>query len=151
MISVPVAVVFYLIFLDAGRFVRYFDENPGKNKLADPEDRNPLDGRTRVDSAFMSTHEKTVWQHLRAILLLPVIVTVVIPSVLLGVTGTDTLDLWQWVAHWNNLVEFEIVAVHKSKDAAASFESDENSQEKWKIEASSLAGFTARKDSSAPS
>ena len=27
----------------------------------------------------------------------------------------------QWVAHWNDLVDFEIVAVHSSKDAAAGY------------------------------
>jgi hypothetical protein len=27
----------------------------------------------------------------------------------------------QWVAHWNDLVDFEIVAIHGSKDAAASY------------------------------
>jgi hypothetical protein len=32
----------------------------------------------------------------------------------------DDVRLFQeWVAHWDDLVEFEIVAVNKSKDAAA--------------------------------
>ena len=35
------------------------------------------------------------WKHLRAILVLPFMVTVVIPGVLLGLTGPDTLGLWQ--------------------------------------------------------
>ena len=35
------------------------------------------------------------WKHLRAILLLPGMVTVVIPAGLLYLTGLDTLDLWQ--------------------------------------------------------
>src|SRR5690348_5334019 len=30
----------------------------------------------------------------------------------------------QWVAHWNDLVEFEIVAVYPSKDAAAKHEAE---------------------------
>jgi protein-S-isoprenylcysteine O-methyltransferase Ste14 len=37
------------------------------------------------------------WKHLRAILLLPGSVTVVIPGTLLLFTGTDTFDLWQSV------------------------------------------------------
>jgi protein-S-isoprenylcysteine O-methyltransferase Ste14 len=37
------------------------------------------------------------WKHLRAILLLPFTVTVVIPAGLLFLTGPDTLDLWQTV------------------------------------------------------
>ena len=35
----------------------------------------------------------------------------------------------QWVARWNDLVDFEIVAVDSSKDAAAGFESGVNSRE----------------------
>jgi hypothetical protein len=35
------------------------------------------------------------WKHLRAFLLLPGAVTVVIPGVILWLTGPDTLDLWQ--------------------------------------------------------
>jgi protein-S-isoprenylcysteine O-methyltransferase Ste14 len=35
------------------------------------------------------------WKHLRAILLLPFVVTVVIPGVILWLTGPDTLGLWQ--------------------------------------------------------
>jgi protein-S-isoprenylcysteine O-methyltransferase Ste14 len=35
------------------------------------------------------------WQHLRAILLLPFVVAVVIPCTLLWRTGPDTLGLWQ--------------------------------------------------------
>jgi protein-S-isoprenylcysteine O-methyltransferase Ste14 len=35
------------------------------------------------------------WKHLRAILLLPFMVTVVIPGVMLWLTGLDTLGLWQ--------------------------------------------------------
>jgi Protein of unknown function (DUF3303) len=32
----------------------------------------------------------------------------------------DDVQLFQeWTAHWDDLAEFEIVAVHKSKDAAA--------------------------------
>jgi hypothetical protein len=32
----------------------------------------------------------------------------------------DDMRLFQqWIAHWDDLVEFEIVAVNKSKDAAA--------------------------------
>ena len=34
------------------------------------------------------------WKHLRAILLLPFMAAVVIPGVLLGLTGPDTLGLW---------------------------------------------------------
>ena len=34
-------------------------------------------------------------KHLRAILLLPVMITVVIPGTVLFITGFDTLDLWQ--------------------------------------------------------
>ena len=29
----------------------------------------------------------------------------------------------EWIAHWNDLVDFEIVAVHRSKDAAAVYRS----------------------------
>ncbi len=36
-------------------------------------------------------------KHLRAILLLPFLVTVVVPGVILGLTGPDTLCLWQSV------------------------------------------------------
>jgi len=32
----------------------------------------------------------------------------------------------EWTARWSDLVDFEIVAVHTSKDAAAAFESDES-------------------------
>jgi len=35
------------------------------------------------------------WKHFRAILLLPGMVTVVIPTTILLVTGLDTFDLWQ--------------------------------------------------------
>ena len=39
------------------------------------------------------------WKHLRAILLLPVMGTLVIPGVILWLTGPDTLGLWQsWQA-----------------------------------------------------
>lgn len=38
-----------------------------------------------------------VWKHVRAILLLPFTVAVVIPSVILWLTGPDTLGLWQSV------------------------------------------------------
>lgn len=35
----------------------------------------------------------------------------------------DDVQLFQkWIAHWNDLVEFEIVAVHTSKEAAAGYE-----------------------------
>jgi len=35
----------------------------------------------------------------------------------------DDVPLFQqWVAHWNDSVDFEIVAVHSSKDAAALYE-----------------------------
>ena len=34
------------------------------------------------------------WKHIRAILLLPGVVTVVIPATILYFTGTDTFDLW---------------------------------------------------------
>ena len=37
------------------------------------------------------------WKHLRAILLLPVMGTVVIPAFILWLTGPDTLGLWQSV------------------------------------------------------
>jgi protein-S-isoprenylcysteine O-methyltransferase Ste14 len=36
-----------------------------------------------------------LWKHLRAILLLPFLVTVVIPGIILWLTGPDTLGLWQ--------------------------------------------------------
>jgi Protein of unknown function (DUF3303) len=43
----------------------------------------------------------------------------------------DDVRLFEkWVAHWNDLVEFEIVAVRPSKDAAAAVESGGNSQAK---------------------
>ena len=32
----------------------------------------------------------------------------------------------EWTLHWNDLVDFEIVPVHTSKDAAARFESGES-------------------------
>ncbi len=35
------------------------------------------------------------WRHLRAILLLPFVVTVVVPGTLLGLTEPDTLGLWK--------------------------------------------------------
>jgi sulfite exporter TauE/SafE len=35
------------------------------------------------------------WKHIRAILILPVMATVVIPGVLLCFFGVDSLDLWQ--------------------------------------------------------
>ena len=34
------------------------------------------------------------WKHLRAILLLPFMVTVVIPGTILFLSGVDTFDLW---------------------------------------------------------
>jgi Domain of unknown function (DUF3303) len=35
----------------------------------------------------------------------------------------DDVQLFQqWIAHWNDLVDFEIVAVQSSKDAAAVYE-----------------------------
>lgn len=34
------------------------------------------------------------WKHLRAILLLPFVVTVVVPATVLLITGPDTFDLW---------------------------------------------------------
>ena len=37
------------------------------------------------------------WKHLRAVLLLPVMVTVVVPGTLLYLTGLDSFDLWQSV------------------------------------------------------
>src|SRR5262245_44470319 len=37
------------------------------------------------------------WKHLRAVLLLPVVVTVVIPGTILWLAGPDTLGLWQSV------------------------------------------------------
>jgi protein-S-isoprenylcysteine O-methyltransferase Ste14 len=36
-----------------------------------------------------------MWQHLRAILLLPFMVAVVIPGIILYLTGLDTFELWQ--------------------------------------------------------
>jgi hypothetical protein len=42
----------------------------------------------------------------------------------------DDVQLFQqWVAHWNDLVDFEIVAVQSSKIAAAGYESDADSRE----------------------
>jgi protein-S-isoprenylcysteine O-methyltransferase Ste14 len=38
-----------------------------------------------------------VWKHLRAIILLPGVVTVVIPGIILWRTGMDSWDLWQSV------------------------------------------------------
>ena len=35
------------------------------------------------------------WKHLRAVLLLPFMVTVVVPATILFLTGPDTFDLWQ--------------------------------------------------------
>jgi hypothetical protein len=35
----------------------------------------------------------------------------------------------QWDVHWNDLVDFEIVAVHSSKDAAAGYETTVNGRE----------------------
>jgi hypothetical protein len=35
----------------------------------------------------------------------------------------------QWISCWNDLVDFEIVAVHSSKEAAAVYESGLNSSE----------------------
>jgi hypothetical protein len=35
------------------------------------------------------------WKHLRAILLLPVVLTLVIPGTILYLSGVDTLGLWQ--------------------------------------------------------
>ena len=32
----------------------------------------------------------------------------------------------EWTTHWSDLVDFEIVPVHSSKDAAAAFECDES-------------------------
>src|SRR5262245_11384523 len=37
------------------------------------------------------------WKHLRAILLLPFMAAVVVPAVILWLTGPDTLGLWQSV------------------------------------------------------
>jgi protein-S-isoprenylcysteine O-methyltransferase Ste14 len=39
--------------------------------------------------------EVATWKHLRAILLLPFMMTVVIPGVILWLTGADTLNVWQ--------------------------------------------------------
>lgn len=39
----------------------------------------------------------SAWHHLQAILLLPFLVTVVVPGVVLWLTGPDTLGLWQSV------------------------------------------------------
>src|ERR1700694_5654431 len=42
----------------------------------------------------------------------------------------DDVQLFQqWVGHWHDLVDFEIVAVNNSKDAAAVFETDATSRE----------------------
>jgi len=42
----------------------------------------------------------------------------------------DDVQLFQqWVAHWNDLVDFEIVAGHSSKDAAAGYGTGVNSRE----------------------
>jgi hypothetical protein len=39
----------------------------------------------------------------------------------------DDMRLFEeWTARWNDLVDFEIVAVHTSKDAAAAFKSGES-------------------------
>ena len=39
----------------------------------------------------------------------------------------DNMRLFEeWTAHWNDLVDFEIVAVQTSRDAAADFESCES-------------------------
>jgi hypothetical protein len=35
----------------------------------------------------------------------------------------------QWIAHWKDLVDFEIVAVRSSKEAAALYATEVNSQE----------------------
>ena len=35
----------------------------------------------------------------------------------------------QWVAHWDDLVDFEIVAVHSSKEAAAAYDTGVNGRE----------------------
>jgi hypothetical protein len=35
----------------------------------------------------------------------------------------------EWIAHWNDLVDFEIVAVHASKDVIAGHEAEANSLE----------------------
>jgi hypothetical protein len=57
----------------------------------------------------------------------------------------------QWICHWNDLVEFEIVAVRTSKDAAASFESSVQGGKEYKTGPSSRDRFTGRQDSSRPS
>ena len=36
----------------------------------------------------------------------------------------DVLLFQQWIAHWHDLVDFEIVAVHTSRDVAARHEKD---------------------------
>jgi hypothetical protein len=42
----------------------------------------------------------------------------------------DDVQLFQpWVAHWNDLVDFEIVAVHSSKDAGVVNETAANNRE----------------------
>jgi uncharacterized protein DUF3303 len=42
----------------------------------------------------------------------------------------DDVQLFQqWVAHWNDLVDFEIVAVQSSKEAAASHEASVKGRE----------------------
>ncbi len=43
----------------------------------------------------MCENQNSVGRHLRAILVLPFVVAVVVPAVILAVTGFDTLDLWQ--------------------------------------------------------
>ena len=43
----------------------------------------------------MSTNEKTVWDHLRAILLLPFVVTVVVPGLILWLAGPDSFGVWE--------------------------------------------------------
>jgi hypothetical protein len=39
----------------------------------------------------------------------------------------DDVRLFQdWMAHWNDLVDFEIVAIHSSQDAAAVYQTKPN-------------------------
>lgn len=48
----------------------------------------------RARDSFTAKPMQT-WKHLRAILVLPGMVTIVIPGVILYLTGLDTFDLWQ--------------------------------------------------------
>jgi protein-S-isoprenylcysteine O-methyltransferase Ste14 len=49
--------------------------------------------RVHLDEATMET-----WKHVRAIFLLPGMAVVVIPTTILLMTGTDTLDLWHSIS-----------------------------------------------------